>query len=239
MTWPDKVVNSPVIDVFKQLVSQRKKGQPIAYLIGYRDFWTLRLKVSSDTLIPRPETELLVETSLQLELPDNAKVLDLGTGTGAVALALADERPNWTIVAIDSQTGAVKLAQQNAKDHQLNNVTIFQSDWFESVTQTDFDLIVSNPPYVESDSVYLQQGDVRFEPLSALTAGKSGMDDIYRICDKAGQFLNHGGRLIFEHGYTQSEQIISILESAGFTQCSTKKDLNGLTRITGGVFSGT
>lgn len=235
LTWPEKELDPTVYGSFVELIAKRKQGHPVAYLIGYRDFWTLRLKVSSNTLIPRPETELLVETSLRLDLPEQAKVLDLGTGTGAVALALAAERPNWAIFAVDSQPDAVKLAQQNAKDHQLTNVTIFQSNWFDSIEQQDFDLIVSNPPYVESDSIYLQRGDVRFEPLSALTSGKTGLDDIYRICNQAGPFLQQGSSLVFEHGHTQSKQVISILEAAGFSQCKTINDLSGLPRITSGV----
>ncbi len=235
MTWPEKQVPSSVEQAFIALVEKRKLGHPVAYLIGYRDFWTLRLKVAPDTLIPRPETELLVETSLSLSLPESADVLDLGTGTGAVALALAAERPNWSITAVDSQMGAVKLAQQNAALHNLTNVSIYQSDWFQQIDSKKFDLIVSNPPYVESNSVYLKQGDVRFEPLSALTSGKSGLDDIELICQRASDYLVPGASLIFEHGYNQAEKVTQLLHRYGFEQCRTIADLNGLARITGGI----
>lgn len=181
MTWPEKVLPVEVIDRFRYLVGLRKLGHPIAYLVGYRDFWTLRLKVSEDTLIPRPETELLVEQALALHLPSQAKVLDLGTGTGAIALALASERSNWQVKGVDFMPKAVALAQDNAQQCGLTQVQFSISNWFAQIPPQQFDLIVSNPPYVESDSPYLSQGDVRFEPLWALISGESGLDDIAKI----------------------------------------------------------
>ena len=180
-TWPEKLLDELQMKTFKEYVEQRSLGHPVAHIVGYRDFWTLRLKVSPATLIPRPETELLVEISLDLNLPEKTKVLDLGTGTGAIALALASENSNWQVTGIDKNTQAVALAKDNAILHKLEWVDFIQSDWFSAVTHQQFDLIVTNPPYIEDDNQYLQLGDVRFEPSSALTAGPDGLDDIRLI----------------------------------------------------------
>ncbi|GAC34712.1 peptide chain release factor N(5)-glutamine methyltransferase [Paraglaciecola polaris] len=237
MTWPERELNTAQLLAFEQLVAQRKAGHPIAYLIGYRDFWSLRLQVSPATLIPRPETELLVETALALSLPEQAHVLDLGTGTGAIALALASEMPNWHVTGIDKSVDAVTLAKKNAQLNQLPQVTFKQSDWFAHVAQTRFSLIVSNPPYVEDDSVYLQQGDVRFEPASALTSGPDGLDDIRLICAKASSYLTPQGWLAFEHGHQQALGIQALLAAQGFSQIRSVNDLNGQPRITLGCLA--
>ncbi|WP_340676690.1 peptide chain release factor N(5)-glutamine methyltransferase [Paraglaciecola sp.] len=230
-TWPEKNLNDQQLQQFQSLVAQRMAGHPIAHLIGYRDFWTLRLQVSSATLIPRPETELLVETALELTLPVNAKVLDLGTGTGAIALALATERPMWQIWGIDKSHAAVQLAKSNAKLNALESVDFAQSDWFSQVEEPLFDLIVSNPPYVEQHSPYLHQGDVRFEPLSALISGKDGLDDIRFIVAQAKQYLSDGAYLVLEHGYSQDIVIRSILESNAYVDVLSVSDFNGLPRV--------
>ena len=259
MTWPEKPLDEAQLSAFQQLVAKRKTGYPIAYLLGYRDFWSLRLRVSPATLIPRPETELLVETVLNLPLADDASVLDLGTGTGAIALALGSERPRWQVMGIDKSADAVALAKQNAELNSLPQVEFIQSDWFSALEQPQIDqrqsqqndrqdnqqkhrhklfsLIVSNPPYVEDDSIYLQQGDVRFEPASALTSGKDGLDDIRIIIGKAITFLPSGGWLVFEHGYQQAQGVQALLVNNGFEHVHSINDLNDLPRITLGCFA--
>ena len=231
-TWPDKPLSAKQRTDFKKLVEHRAAGHPVAYLLGYRDFWNLRLQVSNATLIPRPETELLVETALQLPLPDKARVLDLGTGTGAIALALASEQPQWQVSGIDKSFAAVQLARQNAQFNQLSAVSFEQSDWFAQVDKQKFDLIVSNPPYVEASSVYLTQGDVRFEPLSALISGEDGLDDIRLIIAQAKDHLHAEGWLVLEHGYAQDAEIRYLFESNSYIDIQTILDLNGLARIT-------
>ncbi|KXI30753.1 peptide chain release factor N(5)-glutamine methyltransferase [Paraglaciecola hydrolytica] len=230
-TWPEKILTEGQIQQFHSLVAQRMAGHPIAHLVGYRDFWTLRLQVSNATLIPRPETELLVESALALALVPQAKVLDLGTGTGAIALSLAFEKPEWQITGIDKSHDAVTLARSNAVLNKLDAVSFRQSDWFSQLDAQLFDLIVSNPPYVEQHSPYLQQGDVRFEPLSALTSGDDGLDDIRFIIAQAKPYLNDGAYLILEHGYQQDVQVRSIFESNAYVEIQSIADFNGLPRI--------
>ena len=192
------------------------------------------LNVSSDTLIPRPETELLVETALKLGLPSKASGLDLGTGTGAIVLALASERPDMQWIAVDSEQGAVELAQRNCDQQQLSNVNIFQSCWFDAITELNskFDLIVSNPPYIACDDPHLSQGDVRFEPPTALVSGIDGLDDIKIIISQSSSYLNLNGWLVLEHGYNQGQVVSHLMSTAGFSQVVTMQDYNNLDRIT-------
>lgn len=235
-TWPDREVSSADQEQFQQLLQRRIQGEPVAYLIGTQGFWTLDLKVSPDTLIPRPETELLVEAALELELPEQAKALDLGTGTGAIALALATERNHWQISAVDLMPNAVQLASANCQRHQLGNVEIFQSSWFAEIPVQRFDLIVSNPPYIEEGDVHLTQGDVRFEPASALVSGTDGLDDLRLLIAESVNYLADSGWLMVEHGYNQGPAVRELFEQAGFTQVETRRDLNDLERITLGCF---
>lgn len=232
LTWPDKSVATNLVLQFQNLVKRRGLGHPIAHLVGYRDFWTLRLKVNASTLIPRPETELLVEQCLTFDLPDSAKVLDLGCGTGAIALALASERPNWQVIGVDMVTQAVELASQNAQLNHIENAAFIQSHWFDAISDQQFDLIVSNPPYVESTSKFLARGDVRFEPKSALTAGDDGLDDIRVILERAPEYLKTHGKIAFEHGFNQGEQVCALLKQSGFTKVNLLNDLNQLPRVT-------
>ena len=231
-TWPEKLLDELQMKTFQKYIRQRSLGHPVAHIIGYRDFWSLRLKVSPATLIPRPETELLVEIALNINLVEDSTVLDLGTGTGAIALALASENPYWTITGLDKSSQAVSLAKDNAVMNNLERVNFIQSDWFSAIEDQQFDLIVTNPPYIEENNQYLQQGDVRFEPSSALTSGVDGLDDIRFIVSQSKHYLTDNGWLLIEHGFQQSSQVMNILRAHGFNQIRSELDLNGLPRVT-------
>jgi release factor glutamine methyltransferase len=231
-TWPDRELSSAVEEQFQQLLQRRIQGEPVAYLIGTQGFWTLDLKVSPDTLIPRPETELLIEAALELALPQRANVLDLGTGTGAIALALASERSQWQVSAVDLMPKAVQLASANCQRHQLGNVKIFQSCWFKEIPAQRFDLIVSNPPYIEYGDRHLTQGDVRFEPASALVSGADGLDDLRQLIAESVEYLADKGWLMVEHGNQQGAAVRELFHHAGFSAVETRVDLNNLERIT-------
>ncbi len=238
LTWPDKMLSDEQLHSFLPLLIRRIKGEPIAYITGVKEFWSLPLAVSPSTLIPRPDTETLVELVLeQYGNSNNISCLDLGTGTGAIALALASENPTWKIDAIDFNADAVQLAQFNAKSCKLMQVNIFQSDWFAQIdSDKKFDLIVSNPPYIDCDDSNLDQGDVRFEPESALVASDNGLADIKHIADMARNFLTSQGKLFFEHGFEQGHAVRSILLNLGFEKAQTAQDLNGHDRITWASF---
>jgi release factor glutamine methyltransferase len=231
-TWPEALLDKLQMVRFQESIAQRSLGHPVAHIIGYRDFWSLRLKVSPATLIPRPETELLIEIALTLNLAKYSKMLDLGTGTGAIALAMASEKPNWLITALDNSYQAVVLAKGNGIRHKLERVNFIQSDWFSAIEQQKFDIIVTNPPYIENNNQYLQQGDVRFEPTSALTSGLDGLDDIRLIVSQSKHYLADNGYLMIEHGYQQSDQVQDIMLANGFNQVRSELDLNGLLRVT-------
>ena len=237
-TWPDFQLKDEQVLFFNQLFDRRLQGEPLAFILGFKGFWTLDYAVNSNTLIPRPETELLVEIALSLELNDNSKVIDLGTGTGAIALALASERPSWQIDATDAVHQALELAEFNRNMFGLTNVNIFYSDWFDSVSRRDsassYDLIVSNPPYIEQNDPHLQQGDVRFEPSSALVAGLDGLDALRIIIEQAPMHLSPNGWLLVEHGYDQGSSVRRLFDLTGFKQIKTHADLNLQDRITAG-----
>jgi len=222
---------------FTEVLAQRLSGKPIAYILGTQSFWSLNLKVSDCTLIPRQDTETLVETALSLSLPASAKVLDLGTGTGAIALALAKEKPQWRVSGVDSVQEAVALAQENAKLNRID-ASFIQSDWFSALQKVNgddhFDLIVTNPPYVEQNSEYVSQGDLRFEPLSALVSGQDGLDDIRLIIKQSTAYLHEFAYLLIEHGQQQSTKVQALLCEAGFTEVKSVDDLNGIPRVTMG-----
>lgn len=229
--FPEREVEARLAAEFEDVVMQRAQGMPVAYLLGHQEFWSLPFKVSSSTLIPRPDTECLVEQALELPLPDNARVVDLGTGTGAIALALASERPGWAISACDLMEDAVALAQANASKLKLP-VEVFQSRWFAGLPAGSFDLIVSNPPYVASDDHHLDEGDVRFEPASALVSGADGLDDIRLIVSEAPAWLNAEGWLLLEHGFDQAEAVQGLLTARGFAKVESRKDYGGNNRMT-------
>ncbi|WP_397454798.1 peptide chain release factor N(5)-glutamine methyltransferase [Pseudomonas versuta] len=231
-TWPEKIVSSESALTFAEYLLRRRAGEPVAYILGQQGFWKLDLEVAPHTLIPRPDTELLVETALDLLPASPARVLDLGTGSGAIALALASECPAWHITAVDRVLEAVALAERNRQRLQLDNVHVLTSHWFSALDGQRFDLIISNPPYIAAGDVHLGQGDVRFEPESALVAGVDGLDDIREIIQAAPQHLNAGGQLMLEHGYDQAAAVRQLLLDAGFEQVESRKDLGTHERIT-------
>jgi len=235
-TWPEKELDQQQINYFNDLLKRRAEGEPIAYLTGEKEFWSLSLDVDTTTLIPRPDTELLVETALNvLDKPD-ARVLDLGTGTGAIALALASENSGWKILAVDTVVGAVELAEKNRQRLGLDNVSVIRSDWFENIPAQKFDLIVTNPPYIDVDDHHLKEGDVRFEPVSALVSGNKGMADIEIIICGAKEYLVDEGCLLIEHGYQQAKAVRTRLQNEGFLYVETACDIAGLERLTSGCF---
>ena len=235
--WPEKDLTGEQQEKYNQLILQRQQGLPVAHLTGQREFWSLNFIVDNSTLIPRPETETLVEFILT-KFGDrrNLKMLDLGTGTGAIAIAVAKEKPGWQIVASDINVAALKLARQNSHNLQAENITFIQSDWFNDITDKDFDIIVSNPPYIASNDPHLSQGDVRFEPETALISGSSGMDDIEHICLHSKDHLAKDGWLIVEHGYNQKQQVADCFTKKGFTQITQQQDLSGHTRMSAGKY---
>jgi release factor glutamine methyltransferase len=221
---------------FQKLIKQRLKGQPVAHLVGERAFWTLNLAVTTDTLIPRPETELLVETALTLfKAEQPIQLLDLGTGSGAIALAIASERPAWSITATDQSLAALNIARQNAEQHGLKNIHFETGNWFDALTSgARFDAILSNPPYIACDDQHLDEGDVRFEPREALASGQDGLNDIRVIVLQSINHLNTNGWLLFEHGYDQGAAARKLMQENGFINIKTLRDLNGLDRLTFG-----
>ena len=230
-TWPDKALDGATLTAFNALIEERKSGTPIAYITGYRDFWSLRLKVTPDTLIPRADTELLVETALTLKNVEKpCDVIDLGTGTGAIALSLANECPSWRITATDINPETLAVAKENAQNLELT-VSFKESAWFDVINDR-FDLIISNPPYIESDDPHLQQGDLRFEPAGALASGKDGLDDIRLLVQHALKHLKKDGYLLLEHGYQQAEVIRSLMAKAGYIDIETHQDIEDRDRVT-------
>lgn len=234
-TWCDKLISDEEAAAFKALFARRLEGEPIAYILGQQDFWDLSFNTAKHTLIPRADTETLIEWVIELGegLDKESSVIDLGTGTGAIALSLAHEFPHWNVQGVDLIPQAVELAQSNAALNNLEHVTFFQSSWFEQVTG-QFDLIVSNPPYIDPNDEHLSQGDVRFEPKSALIAENKGLADLELIAEQARDYLLEGGWLLMEHGYDQKDAVQQLLTKLGYQQVSTRFDLGGNPRITGG-----
>ena len=214
--FPEQLLSEAESTAFKGLLERRLAGEPIAHITGQREFWSLELDVNKHTLIPRPDTEVLIEFVLQHFPQDNSKVADLGTGSGAIALALASEKPNWEIIATDQSEAALLTAKNNAKKLQLNNIRFKPGSWYQALEDNDYDIIISNPPYIPSADPHLQQGDVRFEPITALASGENGLDDIRHLIDHAKHHLKPQGWLILEHGYDQKLAVFTLFESAGF-----------------------
>lgn len=234
LAYDETPLTTEQLALLAELLARREAGEPIAYLVGEREFWSLRLKVSPVTLIPRPDTECLVEQALALVPEPEADVLDLGTGTGAIALALASERPGWRLTGIDVQPGAVALAQTNARRLGLTNAAFETGSWFKSLQQQRYTLIVSNPPYIDAEDPHLARGDVRYEPLGALVAAGSGLADLATIIGGAGGYLLPGGWLAVEHGWLQGEPVRSLFSRAGFDRIGTRKDYGGNERVSMG-----
>ncbi|MDP2805997.1 MAG: peptide chain release factor N(5)-glutamine methyltransferase [Gallionellaceae bacterium] len=231
---PERILNKSEVHDYIELFERRRAGEPMAYLLGEREFFGLNLKVTSATLIPRPDTELLVEQVLERIHIANSKILDMGTGSGAIALALAHQRSEVSVWACDASIAALTVARENAKKLAINNVQFVESNWFSALSGQHFDVIVSNPPYIAAEDIHLSQGDVRFEPLSALASGVDGLDDIRHIVQHAGAHLNEGGWLLLEHGYDQSERVRELLIHAGFAEVFSARDLSDIERCSGG-----
>lgn len=237
-TWPDTELSPAELAEFDALLQRRKNGEPVAHITGQREFWSLPLSITKDTLIPRPDTELMVEKILALYPADSDITLaDLGTGSGAIALALASERPNWSIIATDLSAAALDVARHNAQQLKLDNIEFEPGSWFEPLGDKTFDIITSNPPYIAETDPHLSEGDVRFEPLSALASGRDGLNDIRHICQQARQYLKHKGMLIIEHGFDQKAEIQEIFTVSGFTDISQYHDLSNNPRLTYGIKS--
>ena len=230
--WPEKILPEETCQQFRQLVQRRAAGEPVAYLTGEREFWSLSLGVNVATLIPRPETETLVSLALE-KIPADAcfNIADLGTGCGAIAVAIATERPRSRIIATDASSEALAIAASNARRLGIKNISFIHGNWCDPLSKAAFDLILSNPPYIEDEDAHLQRGDVRFEPRSALAAGPDGMRDLEQIMGCARDCLKAQGWLMLEHGYNQSDKVKKRLKDLGYHEICAERDAAGLDRV--------
>jgi release factor glutamine methyltransferase len=231
----DEVLDTAAAARFHTLLERRLAGEPVAYLLGHREFWSLPLTVTAETLIPRPDTERLVEAALvRLPVDHRRDVVDLGTGSGAIALALARERPLAWIVAIDRSEGALRVARENAERLQLLRIEWLCGSWLEPLAERSFDVIAGNPPYIARNDPHLLRGDLRFEPLTALASGEDGLDDLRFICANAPRHLKPGGWLLLEHGFDQAAAVRGLMRDAGLLQVASLYDYGGNERVTEG-----
>ncbi len=237
--YPEYEPDPSALNEYSRLLARRASGEPVAYLTGEHDFWSLSLKVTPDTLIPRPDTELLVETALEHIAKIETKpinIADLGTGSGAIALALASECTHCQITATDLSVAALEVAKTNAHSHQLTHINFIHSNWCSAFAASQrFDIIVSNPPYIPENDPHLQSAELTNEPLFALTSGKDGLDAIRQITQQAKAFLNPAGYLLIEHGYDQAEAVQQLFYDNDFQQIETKQDLGGNDRVCIGI----
>lgn len=238
-TWPETVLSEAQLATFEAALARRCLGEPLAHITGRREFWSLSLRVNTSTLIPRPDSELLVELALAHSLSPTGVALDLGTGTGAIALAFASERPQWRVTGLDYAPEAVALAEQNRRELGLNNVAFTTSDWFGALRGGEqFQLILGNPPYIDPEDPHLSRGDVRFEPRSALVADKRGLADIETIVQSAPEYLTPGGWLLLEHGWEQGTAVRGLFQAVGLEAVASHRDLGGRERVTLGRRAG-
>lgn len=235
--FSDQAIPPEMTEDILALIAQRCQGVPVAYLTGEKEFWSLLLQCNNSTLIPRPDTESLVELVLTQchDLPAGTRLADLGTGTGAIALAIASERPDWDVIGVDLESSALALAASNRANLGLN-IQLLQSNWLSVFDAASLDIVVSNPPYIDKWDEHLLSGDVSFEPLSALVADQEGLADFINITDQAKRCLRPGGRLFFEHGWQQQHELMTILETAGYADVSGFTDLAGNSRMTSAVW---
>ena len=232
---PEQGLSQTQAALFDERIEQRAEGRPVAYLLGKKEFWSLELSVSKDTLIPRPETELLVERALEL-LPARCArgVLDAGVGSGAIAIAIASERPESRISAVDNSPAALAMARKNIAAHGLRRIRLIQADWLNFKHERPYDLIVGNPPYIAADDPHLRRGDLRFEPRAALVAGQDGLAALRQLVPGAARHLKPGGWLLLEHGWRQGRAVRALFKAARFGRVGTLRDHNRQERVTGG-----
>jgi len=224
-TWPEKTLNTTQDKCFHQFIQGRRQGTPIAHLVGYKEFWSLKLLVNEHTLIPRPETELLIDIILEIfNKKQQINILDLATGSGAIAIALASEFPNANITASDFSKPALEIAKKNCERHNMDTIKMVHSNWFKELQPQTFDLIVSNPPYIRAQDPHLQQGDLRFEAKTALVAGEDGLEAYKLICSQVANYLAKDGYVLFEHGFDQQLELSHILKENSFNQLTCYTD---------------
>ena len=236
LAWPDRAPEPAAVERFERLVARRTAGEPVAYLTGVREFWSMPLAVTPDTLIPRPDTETLVELALdRLAGQGGGRVADLGTGSGAIALAIARERPDLQLVATDASAAALSVARRNARELGIANVAFLRGHWCDPLQENAFRMVVSNPPYIAPGDPHLDRGDLRFEPASALVAADDGLADLRAIAREARRVLQPGGELLLEHGYDQAEAVAALLDAEGYLDIAGHTDLAGQMRVTRGV----
>ncbi|MBR9805065.1 peptide chain release factor N(5)-glutamine methyltransferase [bacterium] len=229
--WPERSVSEQQQAVYQALISRRAGGEPVAYLLGYQEFWSLRLRVTPDVLIPRPDTELLVEQVLALD-DSGLTVVDVGTGSGAIALVVAQQKPDWEIIGVDLSPAALAVARSNGEAHAAGRVRWLLSDYLSAFAAQSVDVIVSNPPYIAADDPELESSVAHYEPTMALIAGQQGMEAFYVLARQAASVLRPGGRLLLEHGYQQAEAVADCLRGYGFESVSCHCDLAGRPRVT-------
>ncbi|MCI1012363.1 peptide chain release factor N(5)-glutamine methyltransferase [Herbaspirillum sp. C7C2] len=233
ITQSERRLDQAESDALKALFARRLRGEPIAYIVGLREFYGLDFRVTPDVLIPRPDTELLVELAME-RLPTGGALLDMGTGSGAIAVSIAHSRPDAVVTALDASAAALAIARENAAAHQAR-VTLLESDWYGALAKDQrFAVIASNPPYIVEGDVHLSQGDLRFEPVDALTDHGDGLSDLRTIIDGAPAHLLAGGWLLMEHGYDQAAAVRALLAGTGFTDVQSWRDLAGIERVSGG-----